>query len=626
MAEKTLIERADALSKAKLWEKDAEEMAKSAAALEALFPDYDARESLLTTLHEQEKHLKKEQAAKEEDQAALKAQIELINELKAEEKTLEAAGAQKERLLREKSAADQREAELQAVLQLISEHESLSEKLSKAQREYLTAQEEAEAAGRDYDRQNRAYLNEQAGILAQTLEEGLPCPVCGSVSHPSPAALSETAPTEKQLRQAKKNAEEKQQLAAAASTAAGNLRGQVEAKEGQLRLQAEKLSAALEPVRLMEEVAERLEMLRADIRSLAARIDAEEQNVIRKQQLDARIPEEDAKREQLDQTIRTRTETITALTAQCGELKRQLEAIAGKLQFPDKQAAVAEKNRLLKEQTVIKTATAEADAAHKQQNELCSKLSGQIVQLREQLSNAELPNKETLTAQQAELTDRIKDISQQQKQLHTRMATNRNALENLRAKGSELETLEKQLTWVRALSNTANGNLTGKEKIALETYVQMTYFDRIIARANTRFMVMSGGQYELKRRSVAEDYRSQSGLELDVIDHYNGTERNVKTLSGGESFKASLSLALGLSDEIQSSAGGIRLDTMFVDEGFGSLDEESLQQAMNALSGLTESNRLVGIISHVSELKEKIDRQIVVTKEKSGGSKISLVL
>ena len=138
-------------------------------------------------------------------------------------------------------------------------------------------------------------------------------------------------------------------------------------------------------------------------------------------------------------------------------------------------------------------------------------------------------------------------------------------------------------------------------------------------------MVMSGGQYELKRRVNAENNRSQAGLELDVIDHYNGSERSVKTLSGGESFKASLALALGLSDEIQSSAGGIRLDTMFVDEGFGSLDEESLEQAVNALVGLTQGNRLVGIISHVSELKNRIDKQIVVTKEKSGGSKAEIL-
>ena len=160
----------------------------------------------------------------------------------------------------------------------------------------------------------------------------------------------------------------------------------------------------------------------------------------------------------------------------------------------------------------------------------------------------------------------------------------------------------------------------------LETYIQMTYFDRIIKRANSRLLVMSGGQYELKRRVEADNNRSQSGLELDVKDHYNGTERSVKTLSGGESFKASLSLALGLSDEIQSSSGGIKLDTMFVDEGFGSLDDESLEQAISALNSLTEGDRLVGIISHVSELKERIGSQLVVTKEKTGGSSVKIVV
>ena len=138
-------------------------------------------------------------------------------------------------------------------------------------------------------------------------------------------------------------------------------------------------------------------------------------------------------------------------------------------------------------------------------------------------------------------------------------------------------------------------------------------------------MIMTNGQYDLVRRGTAANQRSQSGLDLDVIDHYNGTQRSVKTLSGGESFKASLSLALGLSDEIQSSAGGIKLDTMFVDEGFGSLDGESLQQAIAALTSLADGNRLVGIISHVAELKEKIDNQIIVTKEKSGGSKARIV-
>lgn len=153
-------------------------------------------------------------------------------------------------------------------------------------------------------------------------------------------------------------------------------------------------------------------------------------------------------------------------------------------------------------------------------------------------------------------------ISSRRQEIHARVAANQTTLEKIQERQAQLEEVETRWRWIKALADTAGGTLAGKEKIMLETYVQMAYFDRIIARANVRFLVMSGGQYELKRRREAENNRSQSGLELDVVDHYNGSQRSVKTLSGGESFKASLSLALGLSDEIQASAGGIRLDTM----------------------------------------------------------------
>ena len=154
----------------------------------------------------------------------------------------------------------------------------------------------------------------------------------------------------------------------------------------------------------------------------------------------------------------------------------------------------------------------------------------------------------------------------------------------------------------------------------------MNYFDRILVRANRRLQKMTNGQYDLIRRQDTTDLKSQAGLDLDVIDHYNGTMRPVNSLSGGESFKASLALALGLSDEIQSSAGGVRLDTMFVDEGFGSLDDDSLRLAIATLQELTDGNRLVGIISHVGELKTKIDKQIIVTKELAGGSSCTIIV
>ncbi len=191
---------------------------------------------------------------------------------------------------------------------------------------------------------------------------------------------------------------------------------------------------------------------------------------------------------------------------------------------------------------------------------------------------------------------------------------NRAVLFGAKKRHSGMRETEKKYVLIRELSNTANGQVTGKPKIELETYVQMTYFEQILRRANLRLMTMSQGQYELKRREDPENKKEKAGLDLNVIDHYNGSERSVRTLSGGESFQAALSLALGLSDEIQSGAGGIQIDTMFVDEGFGSLDEAALSQALKALTNLADGNRMVGIISHVAELKDSISKKILVTK------------
>ena len=205
-------------------------------------------------------------------------------------------------------------------------------------------------------------------------------------------------------------------------------------------------------------------------------------------------------------------------------------------------------------------------------------------------------------------------------QVHTRIALNGQARQAYAARSEALRAAEDKLGWVGALSDTASGALTGKERVMLETYVQMATFDRVTARANLRLLAMTGSQYELRRRTQAASLRGQSGLDLDVVDHYNGTVRDVRTLSGGESFLASLALALGLADEVQSAAGGVRLDTLFVDEGFGSLDGDSLQEAVGVLTRLSDGHRLVGLISHVEALKNRIDRRITVTKAPEGGS------
>lgn len=238
----------------------------------------------------------------------------------------------------------------------------------------------------------------------------------------------------------------------------------------------------------------------------------------------------------------------------------------------------------------------------------------------EQLRGAEISPTDELSEKRNDLVKERKNLLDAINVISTRIIVNENIKDAIKVKYRAMKEAQEKWTMIKSLSDTANGGINGKDKILLETYIQMHYFDRIINRANIRFLTMSSGQYELKRAEEADNQRSQSGLDLWVIDHYNGTNRSVRTLSGGEAFKASLSLALGLSDEIHASAGGIRLDTLFVDEGFGSLDEESLNQAINALNSLTEGNRLVGIISHVGELKERIDRKIIVKKDKAQGS------
>jgi exonuclease SbcC len=268
------------------------------------------------------------------------------------------------------------------------------------------------------------------------------------------------------------------------------------------------------------------------------------------------------------------------------------------------------------------------DSVQNYQNKIMEKsilegLLSAMEQQRKQSPKMELPE----ATEQLQALKNLKARFQGEKeQVLSRLEKNTSSYEKILKQQKLLEQKELDYGWMKALNDTANGRQNEKGKVMLETFVQMAYFERILDYANVRMEIMSGGQYTLIRKKEAENNRSQSGLDLDVIDHYNGSVRPVKTLSGGEAFKASLCLALGMADEITSSAGGVSLDTMFVDEGFGSLDEDSLAQAMKALTSLADSHRLVGIISHVGELKQKIDKQIVVTKDKAGGSKAQILV
>ena len=311
---------------------------------------------------------------------------------------------------------------------------------------------------------------------------------------------------------------------------------------------------------------------------------------------------------------------LAALQASISELENQIDELRGKLAYPDKASARMQIDDLTRRRKDLQQMLTDAENLVNGNKEKLAGVRAANEQLNRQLEGCTETDTSELCVRKNDLLTQKQQITAEQKTVHARLISNRTAKTSILKKAAEMEHLEETYGWMKALSETANGTLTGKEKIMLETYIQTAYFDRILERANIRLQKMSGGQYDLKRRRTAASMRGQSGLELDIVDHINATERSVNTLSGGEAFLASLSLALGLSDEVQMSTG-IRLDTLFVDEGFGSLDTEALSKAYNTLAGLTEGNRLVGIISHVGELKEKIDRQIIVTKEKSGGSK-----
>lgn len=272
-----------------------------------------------------------------------------------------------------------------------------------------------------------------------------------------------------------------------------------------------------------------------------------------------------------------------------------------------------------REKSGLEQAYAQASEAFKECHTRFTALQSAVSTLRKQHEETEPLSETEISACKAVLCEKKEEKVARRSSLYAETENNLRIFNAVRGQETRMEALEREYVWMKALADTAGGTLSGKPKIEFETYVQTAFFDRILRRANLRLMTMSGGQYELKRQAAGENKKEKAGLELNVIDHYNGSERSVKTLSGGETFEASLSLALGLADEIQSNAGGIRLDAMFVDEGFGSLDEEALNQAMKALHSLAEGQRMVGIISHVSELKERISRKIVVTKNRRGG-------
>ncbi len=348
----------------------------------------------------------------------------------------------------------------------------------------------------------------------------------------------------------------------------------------------------------------------------------------RKKILEQEIPKTEKELENQEEIVSRVNLALAGLDGEQKHLERKKEQLLETLGDKTGEKLAQEIAENQEKLSALQKERERAEKAFSECRQQAAEIQARIQALKGQEQDTTSLKEEEITARKRTWMEQKAGLSRKKEERYAIYRKNQGIFDSVRGSWKELAEVEQEYVWVKALSDTANGALSGKQKIELETYIQMAYFDRIIRRANLRFLTMSGGQYELKRQESGDNKKEKAGLELNVIDHYNGTERSVKTLSGGESFQASLSLALGLSDEIQHSAGGIRLDTMFVDEGFGSLDEEALNQAMKALGGLAEGSRMVGIISHVAELKERIEKKILVTKNKSGaeiGSRAKVV-
>lgn len=600
------------------------------ADLEAELPRYQELEQLRQNCAAQTQSIRQQSTWLEEQENEQQRREKELELWRQERTGLEEAGAQRERLLGQQTRAQEQSQQLEELNTLLAGCRQARVNLEGAQKRYGVARQKAQAAQEDYTGKNQAFLDEQAGVLAQDLAEGQPCPVCGSLTHPTPAQLSPGAPTEEELNRAKQAWETAQQTASTWSVEAGKARTALEEREQRLRSQMAHVLPEQGADQPLDQVAQSIQEAQGEAQEALAQVKGQlrqvEAALARKRQLDTQIPQQEQRLGELERAIASAREQLAGANSRREELEGQIHTLEGQLRYPQAEQARQEQSDLKGKLQRLEEAQTQAQ---RRANAAQLALTGAEEAVKQLTHLVEQSQPVDLVAQRArsqELTLRRAQLTAVQRELHTRITTNRTALEQIQGKTAQLTQLEQRYTWVRTLSNTVNGTLPGKEKIALETYVQMTFFDRILRRANLRLLVMTGGQYELKRRREAAGSRGQSGLEMDVIDHYNGTQRSVKSLSGGESFQASLALALGLSDEIQSSAGGIRLDTMFVDEGFGSLDEESLNKAMGALGDLAQGNRLVGIISHVSELKEKIDKQIVVRKDRTGGSRVEIVV
>ncbi|HJC89242.1 MAG TPA: SMC family ATPase [Candidatus Eisenbergiella intestinigallinarum] len=655
---------------------------------------------------EQEEAARREaQAGKRRNEAqeqleSLKQQLET---LKKEQERLETTAGGADALKLRLEGLKRQKERLLRLAQQLSEWKKTVQKREEKMREAEAALHELARRDRTYAERNQAFLAAQAGLMAEKLTEGSPCPVCGSLHHPAPAALLESAVTQEAVEGAKQERDEAErksrQIAEESAGLVESCRRQRLSMEQELGvLMQEEAGTALSWEECGEEVfGERVTAwgrgthaaCMENLRQVQKRLEeAQQAGMLLEQKKQEQIRTEEkrekaeAQKEEADRLLLEMREKLAAAKSALEQIRKRLpgqteeEARGALARLTEEKKRLEEglsqaeerKNTLLqqeKEQTgalqaaeenaerlkkVLEAAALAWENSWKEQGfdteEACLQARASVAdmeawkrtrtaydqellrsrertaQLEKQLAGQERTAVEVLQT----LADRRETCRQEREkleadsgQLTAVWGRNRKALENLKRLWKGQETQEKEYRLLRHLFQTANGRLSGSAGLDFQTWVQRQYFQRMIQAANRRLNVMADGQFLLQCRSLdALGKQGEVGLDLDVYSMVTGKVRDVKTLSGGESFLTALAMALGMADVIQSTAGYVQIDAMFIDEGFGSLDEESRMRAIRILQDLAGGKRLIGIISHVQELKDQIDRKLIVKKDEKG--------
>lgn len=622
-ADKVLVAEQQNLRQQQEVEQSAQAIAKMT---ETLANDQEMFETLKTQQQEAEAKQKREAADIQKKMLALEQSFpsyEALQNARSEEqqakKVWEDLGKISEESFHKKKAGiaalkEQQKRQEQVVEQMKKNWEQTS----------LSASESA----KHYEHMYEAFLKEQAGILAENLSAGCPCPVCGSTVHPDPAKLSDHAVTELEVEQAKKTraaAEEKRDLAYAAfeaeKTEKQKLAQAVEKEEAdfvlaqtiakQQRKEAEQNYVSLQ--KIAEQIREKLVYP-----SLA---EAKKQYAAMQKALEAAEQEIERKRQKVSELA----EAMNTLKGQkLAEEENQKTAKKLAAKTEKEYAKLLEKSGFVSEETyhlaiLPERSRSKLEREEKEYESQCLRQQSEQKLLEKQVSGKTYTDTTELNEQLKAEKQALKEAEKTYMELHTAYENDRSVLQNCAVYLEKGKKLESEDQVIKSLSKTANGRLSGSAKIDFETYIQRQYFKQIIHEANKRLLTMSNHQFILKLKEEANTGRkTNEGLDLSVYSLVTDSERDVKTLSGGESFLAALAMALGLSDIVERSAGAIHPDMMFIDEGFGSLDAQSRQQAIEVLAELAGDSRMVGIISHVTELKEQIDRKLVVSRTDKG--------